>query len=58
MNEWYHKVDNKTLVTNENNETIIRENVNNIEEVLTTENNIQDIKNKINKMSQELSGLQ
>ena len=38
MNEWYHKVDNKTLVT--------------------TENNIQDIKNKINKMSQELSGLQ
>lgn len=28
MNEWYHKVDNKTLVTNENNETITRENVN------------------------------
>ena len=47
MNEWYYNNDNKILVTNENGENIVRENIDNIEEILIVENEIEEIQTNI-----------
>lgn len=43
MNKWYYSKNDNILVTNENGEDSIRKNIDNIEDVLTIENDIEEI---------------